>query len=108
MSIEDNKAIVRSLIDGLFTRGDLAVVDTYLATDFVMHDPPVGVSPDREGNPDGGGDDPEGVPGLAQRPARPGWGGRPRRRTVHRLGDTPGRVHGHRTNRQHRLPHSHQ
>jgi steroid delta-isomerase-like uncharacterized protein len=49
MSIEENKAIVRSLIDGLFTHGDLGAVDTYLATDFVHHDPPLGVSPDRDG-----------------------------------------------------------
>lgn len=49
MSIEENKTIVRSLIDGLFTRGDLDAVDTYLATDFVNHDPPFGVSSDRDG-----------------------------------------------------------
>ncbi len=46
---QDNKTIVRSLIDRLFTEGDLDAVDTYLASDFVMHDPPLGVSPDREG-----------------------------------------------------------
>jgi steroid delta-isomerase-like uncharacterized protein len=46
---QDNKTIVRSLIDGLFTEGDLDAVDTYLAPDFVMHDPPLGVSADREG-----------------------------------------------------------
>jgi steroid delta-isomerase-like uncharacterized protein len=49
MSTEDNKAVVRSLIDGLFTDGDLSAVDTYLAADFVMHDPPLGVPADREG-----------------------------------------------------------
>jgi predicted ester cyclase len=49
MSADDNKTIVRSLIDRLFTEGDLDAVDTYLASDFVMHDPPLGVSPDREG-----------------------------------------------------------
>lgn len=46
---ERNKAIVRDLIDGLFTKGDLGAVDTYLAEDFVNHDPPFGVSADREG-----------------------------------------------------------
>lgn len=46
---ERNKAMVRDLIDGLFTKGDLGAVDTYLAEDFVNHDPPFGVSPDREG-----------------------------------------------------------
>ena len=49
MSIQENKAIVHSLIDRLFTDGDLSAVDTYLAADFVMHDPPLGVSADREG-----------------------------------------------------------
>ena len=46
---EQNKAIVREFIDGLFTRGDLSAVDTYLAEDFVNHDPPFGGTPDREG-----------------------------------------------------------
>jgi predicted ester cyclase len=55
MSIEQNKAIVRSLIDGLFTDGDLSAVDTYLAADFVMHDPPLGVPADREGMRTAGG-----------------------------------------------------
>ena len=49
MNIEENKAIVRSLIDRLFTDGDLSAVDTYLADEFVMHDPPLGVPADREG-----------------------------------------------------------
>lgn len=49
MSTQDNKAIIRSLIDGLFTEGDLGAVDAYLAPDFVMHDPPLGVTADREG-----------------------------------------------------------
>ncbi|GAA1573143.1 ester cyclase [Kribbella sancticallisti] len=48
-SIEQNKNIVREFIDGLFSRGDLGVIDTYLAEDFVNHDPPFGVSADREG-----------------------------------------------------------
>ncbi|MEU0946599.1 ester cyclase [Streptomyces canus] len=38
-----------AFIHALFTRGDLSAVDVYLAEDFVNHDPPVGVSPDREG-----------------------------------------------------------
>ena len=46
---ESNKAVVRDLIDGLFTKGDLGAVDTYLAEDFINHDPPFGVTPDREG-----------------------------------------------------------
>jgi predicted ester cyclase len=46
---ERNKATVRDLIDGLFTKGDLGAADTYLAEDFINHDPPFGVTPDREG-----------------------------------------------------------
>jgi steroid delta-isomerase-like uncharacterized protein len=46
---EQNKATVRDFIDGLFTKGDLGAVDTYLAEDFINHDPPFGVSTDREG-----------------------------------------------------------
>jgi len=49
MCIEDNKSIVRSFIDGLFTDGDLGAADTFLAEEFVNHDPPVGVSADRDG-----------------------------------------------------------
>jgi steroid delta-isomerase-like uncharacterized protein len=49
MNTEQNKAIVRSLIDRLFTDGDLSAVDTYLTADFIMHDPPLGVPADREG-----------------------------------------------------------
>lgn len=48
-TIEQNKTIVRSFIDSLFTKGDLGAVDTYLAEDFVNHDPPFGASADREG-----------------------------------------------------------
>jgi steroid delta-isomerase-like uncharacterized protein len=46
---EQNKAIVREFIDGLFTKGDLGAVDTYLAEGFVNHDPPFGATADREG-----------------------------------------------------------
>src|SRR3954453_24080804 len=46
---ERNKEIVRQFIDALYTRGDVSAVDRYLAADFVDHDPPMGVSPDREG-----------------------------------------------------------
>jgi steroid delta-isomerase-like uncharacterized protein len=47
--IEANKQIVREFIDALFSRGELEAVDTYLSEDFVDHDPPFGVSADREG-----------------------------------------------------------
>jgi steroid delta-isomerase-like uncharacterized protein len=46
---ESNKTVVKDFIDGLFTKGDLGAVDTYLAEDFINHDPPFGVTPDREG-----------------------------------------------------------
>ena len=46
---ESNKAVVTDFIDGLFTKGDPSAVDTYLAEDFINHDPPFGVTPDREG-----------------------------------------------------------
>jgi steroid delta-isomerase-like uncharacterized protein len=46
---EQNKITVRDFIDGLFTQGDLGAVETYLAEDFINHDPPFGVSVDREG-----------------------------------------------------------
>lgn len=52
---ERNKAVVRDFIDGLFTKGDLGAVDTYLAEDFVNHDPPFGVTADREGMRTAGG-----------------------------------------------------
>ncbi len=44
-----NKNTVTSFIDALFTKGDLKAVDEFLAEDFVNHDPPMGVSADREG-----------------------------------------------------------
>jgi steroid delta-isomerase-like uncharacterized protein len=44
-----NKTVVRGFIDALFSRGELDAVDTYLATDFINHDPPLNVTADREG-----------------------------------------------------------
>ncbi|WP_405066884.1 ester cyclase [Kribbella sp. NBC_01510] len=46
---DSNKAVVRDFIDGLFTKGDPSAVDTYLAGDFINHDPPFGVTPDGDG-----------------------------------------------------------
>lgn len=46
---DTNKKIVTSFIDRLFSQGDLTAVDDYLSEDFVNHDPPFGVSADREG-----------------------------------------------------------
>ncbi|TDD29309.1 ester cyclase [Kribbella turkmenica] len=61
---ESNKDTVRDLIDGLFTKGDPGAVDTYLAEDFVNHDPPFGVTPDRDGMR---------VAGAMMRAAFPDW-----------------------------------
>ncbi len=46
---ERNKATVRDLIDGLFTKGDLGAVDTYFAEDFINHDPRSGSRPAGKG-----------------------------------------------------------
>jgi steroid delta-isomerase-like uncharacterized protein len=62
---ESNKAVVKDFIDGLFTKGDLGAVDTYLAEDFINHDPPFGVTTDREGMRTAGG---------MMRAAFPDWG----------------------------------
>jgi predicted ester cyclase len=48
-TIDQNKTTVTSLIDAVFTKGDLGAIDEYLAEEFVNHDPPSGVAGDREG-----------------------------------------------------------
>jgi len=48
-TIEQNKNTVTAFIEALFTKGDLGAVDEYLTEDFVNHDPPLGVTADREG-----------------------------------------------------------
>lgn len=48
-AIKQNKNTVTEFIDALFTKGDLGAVDDYLAGEFVNHDPPMGVTSDREG-----------------------------------------------------------
>src|SRR6266487_6274964 len=52
-TISQNRNTLTSFIDALFTKGDLTAVDTYLAEDFVNHDPPVGVTADRGGHAGG-------------------------------------------------------
>ena len=39
MSTEENKAIVRRFLEGIFTQGDPDVVDELAAPGFVVHDP---------------------------------------------------------------------
>ena len=41
-----NKHLVESLIQELFTKGDLTAIDRYLADDFVNHDPPFPGAPE--------------------------------------------------------------
>jgi steroid delta-isomerase-like uncharacterized protein len=48
-STAENKTIVSDFIGALFTKGDPNAVDDFLGEDFVNHDPPFGVSADREG-----------------------------------------------------------
>ena len=48
-TIEQNKDTVTASITALFSKGDLGAVDDCLAEDFVNHDPPLGVTADREG-----------------------------------------------------------
>ena len=44
----DNKRIITDLIDRLFSQGDTSAVDEHIADGFVFHDPPFGVTPDKE------------------------------------------------------------
>lgn len=48
MSTSTNKALVRTFVDTLFTRGDLQAIDHMLAPAFVNHDPMPGFGTDRE------------------------------------------------------------
>ena len=49
MSLEQNKAKVRRLVEEAQVKGNLAVVDEILAEDFVDHSPLGGLPPTREG-----------------------------------------------------------
>ena len=49
MDLQENKALVRRLIDEAQTMGNLDVVDELLADDFVDHSPLPGLPPTREG-----------------------------------------------------------
>jgi predicted ester cyclase len=50
MSIEQNKAVVRQLLDEVFRRGDVTRVDFYLAPSFVEHEElPPGIPGGSEG-----------------------------------------------------------
>lgn len=49
MSVKENKDIARRWNDEIWSKGNLAVIDELLATDFVFNYPTVGAVPDREG-----------------------------------------------------------
>ena len=49
MSTEDNKILARRFVEEVWVKGDLTAVDELLATNFVLHFPPSGVTPDLEG-----------------------------------------------------------
>lgn len=49
MSVEENKALARRIIQEGYVKGNLAAVDGVLAAGFVDHDPDSGVTGDREG-----------------------------------------------------------
>ena len=49
MSAEDNKTLVRRYFEEMDARKDVSMLDEFVAADFVNHDPPPGMTPDREG-----------------------------------------------------------
>jgi steroid delta-isomerase-like uncharacterized protein len=50
MSAEQNKAVVRQMVEEVFNRGDTSLVDKFLAPDFVEHEElPPGIPRNREG-----------------------------------------------------------
>jgi len=49
MSTEENKAIACRWMEEVWGKGNLAVIDALLATNFVFNYPPPGAAPNREG-----------------------------------------------------------
>jgi len=50
MSTEQNKALVRQMVEEIFNRGNISRADEFLAPDFVEHEElPPGMPPGREG-----------------------------------------------------------
>ncbi|MBM3134581.1 MAG: ester cyclase [Chloroflexi bacterium] len=49
MSTEENKAIVRRWVEECYNKGNLAVADELIATNYVNHSAPLGQAPGREG-----------------------------------------------------------
>jgi steroid delta-isomerase-like uncharacterized protein len=49
MSSEENKELIRRVVEAVWNQGDFQVIDRYYAPDYVLHDvPPTGVDMDRE------------------------------------------------------------
>lgn len=50
MSTEQNKALIRHIVEEIFNQGNMSRADEFLATNFVEHEElPPGISRDREG-----------------------------------------------------------
>jgi steroid delta-isomerase-like uncharacterized protein len=49
MSTEENKAIIRRLMEGFWNAGDASVMEEVFAADFVNHTPAPGAPPNRAG-----------------------------------------------------------
>jgi predicted SnoaL-like aldol condensation-catalyzing enzyme len=49
VSAEDNKTLIREIIEEVWNQGDLAAVDRYFAADYVDHSPLPGQGPGPEG-----------------------------------------------------------
>ncbi len=49
MSAEENKALIRRIIEEIWNKGDLEAVDRYFAPDYVDHAPLPGQAPGAEG-----------------------------------------------------------
>jgi steroid delta-isomerase-like uncharacterized protein len=45
----DNKSFVRSTTEEIWRTGDVRLIDAHMAPNYVLHKPPTGFSPDREG-----------------------------------------------------------
>ena len=49
MSVEENKALIREIIEEVWNKGNLAAMDRYFAPDYVDHTPFPGQGPGPEG-----------------------------------------------------------
>ena len=49
MSAEDNKTILRRWFEEIWDKRNLDAIDEFIAADFVFHNAPPGIQPDREG-----------------------------------------------------------